>query len=846
LCCLVIENKHIEIQIIMTKVNSKIKSDLCILSLTQLFLKHSKYSQYFLFLIGFLVPVTGYSQIQGSVRDENNQPVPFANILLLKQADSTLVTGVMATEEGTYNITSFDAGTFIIGVRMIGYKPAFSEPFEVKDTKEHVHHEPIFIENESVQLADVNVVAKKPLYEMKIDRMVVNVENSITSSGSTALEVLEKSPGINVDRQNNAISMSGKAGVQVMINGKQNRMPMEAAVEMLKSMSADNIKRIELITTPPSKYDADGDAGIINIVLKKNDDFGTNGSFTLGAGMASREKLEASLNLNHHVEKVNYFGSYSVTYNNMRQQFDTYRRTMQDELLMESGSASYREALVTFQNFRVGLDYSISSKTVLSVLGSGYLRDWEADALNDIYYQTDGVVTGLSNLEMAEYNKWMHGMANINLQHHFKEEEILDFNFDYLNYHNDNPSFYTLENTDGNGKPLPGEEIDVTKITPINILVGALDYTNQINTKLKLEAGLKATFSIFENDIEVSYLDSGIWAADPELTNKYSMDENILALYSTVSYSLSDKTSIVAGLRYEYMNTVLDSETEKGIIDLHYGELFPTVYFSQKLNKNNTLQLSYSRRIDRPTFNELAPFVVFMSPELFISGNENLLPAFSTILKTDYQYKSVILSVSYTDTKNAIARFQPVYNEETDRTYFVSQNFDSQKITSAVLTFPIKVTNWWKMQNNLTYIFRKIETNYEGENLDYGSNNFRVNSIQSFNITKKLSAELVGYYQSRSFSGIYIWDPMGRIDIGVQWKLKNENSRFSLNVSDVFKTSILKWTAEVPELNIYNSWTLDFEPRVLRLTFTHNFGNTASKTRKRNTASEEEQKRISN
>jgi len=806
----------------------------------------SKSVQYFLVIIGFLFPATGFSQIQGAVRNENNQPLSFANVLLMNQKDSTVVTGLMASEEGTYNFTSFKPGTYLVGVSMLGYKPAYSPPFEIKAANVHYHNEPIFVEAESHQLQDVNVVAKKPLYEMKIDRMVVNVENSITSAGSTALEVLEKSPGINVDRQNNAISMSGKGGVQVMINGKQNRMPMEAAVEMLKSMSADNIKRIELITTPPSKYDADGDAGIINIVLKKNDDFGTNGAFTLGAGVASREKLEANLNLNHHVEKVNYFGTYSVTYNNTRQNFDTYRKTMQDEILMETGSESNRAALVTFQNFRAGLDYTMSSKTVLSVLGSGYLRDWDADALNENYYKSDGVVTGQSNLKMAELSKWMHGMANINLQHHFKEEEILDFNFDFLNYYNDNPSYYTIENLDNTGQVESGENIDVSKITPINIAVGMLDYTNQINSKLKVEGGIKGTLTWFKNDIAVKYLENGIWATDPELTNKYSMDENIMAIYSTVSYGITDKTSLVAGLRYEYMNSVLDSETEKGIIDLHYGELFPTVYFSQKLNPNNTLQLSYSRRIDRPTFNELAPFVVFMTPELFISGNVNLLPAFSTILKTDYQFKSVILSVSYTDTKNAISRFQPKYNEETDRTYFISQNFDSQKITSAVLTFPIKVTDWWKMQNNFTYIFRKIKTDYEGENLDYGLNNYRINSVQSFNITKKISAEIVGYYQSPSFSGIYVWEPMGRIDVGAQWKLKNENSRFNLNLSDVFKTNILRWTADVPELNIYNTWTLDFEPRVFRITFTQNFGNTASKTRKRNTASDEEQKRITN
>ncbi|NQU52032.1 MAG: TonB-dependent receptor [Bacteroidetes bacterium] len=806
----------------------------------------SKLKQFLFLSLIIFYPTIVFSQIQGAVRDTSNQPLSFANVLLLNQKDSTVATGMMATEEGTYSITNFEPGTYIMGVSMIGYKPAYSPSFVIKTSNDHHHNEPIFVEGDSHQLEDVNVVALKPLYEMKIDRMVVNVENSITSSGSTALEVLEKSPGINVDRQNNAISMNGKGGVMVMINGKQNRMPMEAAVEMLKTMSSDNIKRIELITTPPSKYDADGDAGIINIVLKKNDDFGTNGSFTLGAGIASREKLEASLNLNHHIEKINYFGTYSVTYNNARQNIDTYRKTMQDNMILESGSESGREALVTFQNFRVGLDYTISSKTVLSILGSGYLRDWEADALNEIYYKTDEVLTGQSNLKMTEYSKWMHGMANINLQHHFKEEEILDFNFDYLNYHNDNPSYYTIENFDNEGQQQPGEDIDVTKITPINIMVGMLDYTNQINPKLKVEAGAKGTFTMFKNDIGVSYLDLGIWSFDQELTNKYSMNENIMAIYSSVSYSLSDKTSIVAGLRYEYMNSVLDSETEKGIIDLHYGELFPTIYFSQKLDKNNKLQLSYSRRIDRPTFNELAPFVVFMTPELFLSGNENLLPAFSTVLKTDYQYKSVILSVSYTDTKNAISRFQPIYNEETDRTYFVSQNFDSQKITSAVLTFPIKVTDWWKMQNNFTFIFRKINTNYEGENLDYATNNYRINTIQSINITKNMSAEFAGYYQSKSFQGIYEWNPIGRLDIGVQWKLKNGNSRFNLNLSDVFKTNIIRYTADFPELKIYNTWMLDFEPRILRLTFTHNFGNSAVKTRKRTTASDEEQKRISN
>ncbi len=226
--------------------------------------------QSLLFLVMFLLPGIIWAQIQGSVHNLDNTPLSFANVLLLHQKDSSVVSGMMATEEGTYSLTNFKPGNYLMGISMLGYKPAYSAPFEIKTSNDHHHNDPIFVEKDTHQLQDVDVVAKKPVYELKIDRMVVNVENSITSTGNTTLEVLEKLPGIIVDRQNGSISMAGKGGVMVIINGKQSRMPLAAAVQMLDGMSADNVKHIELITTPPSKYDAEGDAGIINIVLKKD------------------------------------------------------------------------------------------------------------------------------------------------------------------------------------------------------------------------------------------------------------------------------------------------------------------------------------------------------------------------------------------------------------------------------------------------------------------------------------------------------------------------------------------------------------------------------------------------
>ena len=795
----------------------------------------------------FALPANSFSQIQGSVKDINNNPIPYVNVLLLNAKDSSLVSGILATEQGTYQISNFQPGLYLLGISMIGYKPAYSPPFHIKSSNEHLHNSIIIVEEDSRQLQDVNVLAKRPVYELEIDRMVINVENSITSTGNTALEVLEKSPGVIVDRQNNSISMSGKSGVMVMINGRQNRMPIAAAVQMLAAMNADNVQKIELITTPPAKYDAEGDAGIINVVLKKNDEFGTNGSFIFGAGMGVREKLNGSLNLNHHVEKMNYFGSYNASFNNTQQNINSNRRVDQSGSILETNSESLRDAQLLFQTARLGFDYTITSKTVLGVLATGYIRDWELDALNDIYYRRDEQITNRTNINTFEINKWVHYMGNVNLQHHFKEDEILEFNFDYLSYDNNNPSNYKITNTEGERNPDSGEAIDVTKSTPIYISVGMMDYTRQLGPKFKLEGGLKATITRFSNDVGVSYLRQGNWQVDNELTNKYRMKEDISAIYSTLSYSLNEKTSIVTGLRYEYMNSVLSSETETGILDLHYGKLFPTFYFSRKLNQYNTLQLAYSRRIDRPTFNELAPFIVFMTPETFISGNENLLPALSNIFKTDYQYKTIILTLSFTDTKDAISRFQPRVIEEENKLYVTSKNFDRLQTTSAMLAFPVKVSEWWKMQNNFSWVYQTIETLYDGENIDITQSNYRINSIQNFIISKSVSAEISGYYQSLSLGGVYKWEPVGSLDIGIQKKFKNQNSQLSLNVSDVFKTNIYKSTAHIPELNIDTKLLLDFEPRIIRLTFTHNFGNTAVKSRsQRKTGSEEERRRISN
>ena len=522
-----------------------------------------------------------------------------------------------------------------------------------------------------------------------------------------------------------------------------------------------------------------------------------------------------------------------------------YRMVNQNGAINETESDSYREPITYFQNARLGFDYTISSKTTLGILASGYTSNWEMDATNVIHYKKNNQITNYIDQQVIEANKWIHYLGNFNLQHNFKEGEVLDLNFDYLHYDDNNPSQYFINYHDNTNQLTSKEEIKVTKKTPINTYVGKLDFTRNLGEKFKMESGLKMTTTSFGNDVSVANLVNNVWTFNSDLTNHYTLSENISAVYSSVNYKINPKTSMIAGVRYEYTNTVLNTVTQPGIIDRHYGKLFPTLYFSRELNANNTLQFSYSRRITRPSFNELAPFIVFQSPDTYVSGNEKLQPSLSDIFKTDYKYKSVLLSFSYSIENDAIRRFQPSQDLVKNILYLTSRNLDKATTATLLLSFPLKITKWWTMQNNLNGIIQNVKTAYDGQNLNINLKNFNFNSINNFTIHKRLTAELSGFYQSPSLWGISKSNAFYSISAGIQMKSKNEKNSFNLNLSDVFHTGIYSFSAIVPELNIHNSGSLNFEPRVLRFTFSHNFGSEKVKSeRKRATGSDEERKRV--
>ncbi len=782
------------------------------------------------------------SRIYGLVTDEAGKHLPSANVLLLNPKDSSLIKGMITNAEGAYVFNKVATGKYIIASSFSGFKQQYTSLLNITNTNSEVNAGILKLIKVSEVLDKVTVTTKKPFLEQKIDRMIVNVKNSITSAGSTALDVLERSPGVIVNRQNNNLSMNGKDGVVIMINGKINRLPTEAVVQMLAGMSSANIERIELITTPPANYDAEGNAGFINIVMVESTDFGTNGSYSVSGGVGKGTTAQGSINLNHRKGKINIYGDYSISRQHQKQLFSLYRKIDYNGHIIKTTSASDRDPIQFNQNARLGLDYQASKNTIIGGLISYYNNRWSMDAItNQNIFINDKVDTSLIVLN-EEVNFWKHRSANINMVHTFKPNEKLTLNADYLYYTNSNPNNYDNAYYNGTGNKLFAIETRSSKTTPINVYVQSADYTKKVSNKVNFQAGAKSSISRFTNDISLEKLTNNAWTVDPALTARYNLKEDILAAYGSVDLAANDKTNLKLGLRYEYTTSNLGTATEKNIVDRKYGKLFPTFFLGRKINPNNSINFAYTRRISRPTFNQLAPFLYFFDPNSFIQGNPALQPAISNTIKTDYTFKRYIFSLSYSHDINTIIRFLPKVEASTNKQILTGVNLKSLNTITGSFSLPFTLNSWWNMQNNIITNWQQVNTSYNDVALRLEQANYRITTTQTFKLPKEYSVELFAFYQSSSLGGYSINKPFGTVNLGTQKKLNKGNIRF--NVTNIFRTLFLQFFTEIPSQNLNSGGKLIFSQRTFSLTYSRNFGNDKLKAKRNVTGAEEERKRV--
>lgn len=779
--------------------------------------------------------------LTGTVLGENQSPLPSATVLLLHPEDSTLVKGNVTDEEGVYRFENLQPAAYLISVSMVGFQKEVTHPIQIDGVVEV----PDITLNEAVeQMGEVSVTAQRPLFEQRIDRMVVNVQQSITAAGSSVLETLEKSPGIRVNRQSGGISMNGRTGVRVMINDRPVNLPADAVVQMLNGMSSANVDQIELISNPPARYEAEGDAGIINIVMTEHTEVGYTGTVGGDLGYNWAEIIGGNLNFSKRGKKVAYFLNYSINHDRNKQIATNKRFLTQNEFTQFSKNTSLRWPITSVQNLSTGLEYSITPQTTAGISFSGYRRKWQLESLSETHIKQSPANDLISEMDIDETNLWRNVLSNFNFNHSFSEDKNLQFNFDYVYYINENPSFYDNQFIDGNRSLMRMNGIDVDKHTPIHFWVSKIDYQHRLSDKLTLETGLKGTINTFFNDISVTQNIDGTWAPSHRYSNEADLTEKYGAFYLSGDWSATDNLQINAGLRYEYMDNYLSTAEQAGLIDRENGFLFPSLFIEKKFTDTKSLGFAYSRRITRPTFNDMAPFVFFITPHTFLTGNPALRSAISDGFNLDYQHNHWLISLHYSYTDDAIGQWQSRVDPDTNEQIYMAENLDYLRTYSITSSFPLELTSWWNIQTNITGRYQEFQSNHLGLEKSDDAAGFTFNMTNTLSLPGELTFEVSGNYVSKEIWGFQHFRPQGALNIGLQKSFFDGQGILRLSGTDVLATDNWRLDGDGVQENIDTFFTYDWYARSVNLTFTWNFGNNEIETVSIETGSAEEQERV--
>lgn len=793
--------------------------------------------------------------ITGKVQEVGGAPLPGVNVLLLSDRDSTLVKSAVSDPSGVYVLENVAPGQYIISASILGFKRSYLPPIVISDKNEAVRVADLIIESQTTLLNEVAVTAKRPFVEQQTDRTVINVANSIIAGGGTALEVLEKAPGVALDRQSDQIQLRGKEGVTVQIDGKQTYLAMTDVVGMLRSMPSDNIDQIELITNPTARYDAAGNSGIINIKLKKKGNgpqanTGTNGILTLTGGTGKFGRQRGSILLNNRMQKVNLFGSYGVN-NDKNYWYFVNERVQPNQPGGEADPTwisqdSYVRQRDFSQNAKVGIDYFLGKSTTIGVIWTGFwTNSYEKSPAKASFRRLENGPEYLKMLTQKSLtNLFSNQIGNVNFQHTFAKRKSganqLNVDFDAGHFTRDFKNSLTAETVfpDIPAAPLTGL-LTYMPVT-IDILAAKVDYSIIFSGGWKIEAGLKSSSVRSDNAMSLSEGLAESLIRNDSLSNHFRYKERINAAYASFSGKLDKKTDILIGLRAEHTHSVGRSVTLNTFVKRNYQNLFPSLFISRAINIDQTLTFSYSYRIDRPSYQTLNPARSFVDPYFFSVGNPYLKPQLTHSLELKHAYQNKIFTsfgVGFTDDLIFFSN-RPVSRMVLDR---FPENLGKSQAYNLTVTLPIRITEGWNMQMSLLGIYSQFRYTYIGERAKTYQLSGRLNASGSFSLGKGWTAEINGWINTPETVALRYFDWKGTLDAGIQ-KAFSSKLKTRLSIQDILHTNRSLAILDNPELK--STTTIRTDSRVALLNLIWSFGNQKLKfARQRKTSSDEETKR---
>lgn len=793
---------------------------------------------------------SGQARISGVVRNHDDKPVEAATVSLLRAKDATLVKTSLTDAEGRFEFENLKDDTCIITITSVGSAGYRSEPFAISSTTP-VELPMVRLQNPDSALQGVTVTTTRPFVERKVDRTIVNPDALISNAGANTLEVLEKSPGVQVDISG-TISLKGKAGVLVLIDDRPTHLSGAALANYLRSLPAGTLSSIEIMTNPPARYDAAGNAGVINIKLKKNTVKGYSGNFSTSYGQGFYPRNSNSFNFNYRINKVNFFSNLSYNITNDYQDLDIERNYLKSNGSLHSifRQGSFIKNERRGANARIGMDYYISKKATMGIVLSGFSNPSKitttsnADFLNSTKV-TDSLITARND----QVEKLRNGSVNVNYSYKFNGKgRELTLNADHIRYKFNSDQALVTSSYLANGTPTSRYELIGNLPTKIDISSAKVDYVNPLKNGGNLEAGFKKSYINTENVANFFDRKNNTNTINYDLTNDFRYEESINAAYLNFNRDFK-RVSLQMGLRLE--NTVIEglqlgnAQKPDSAFGRTYTNLFPTFYFSYKLDTNNLHQMnfSYGRRIQRPNYQDLNPFIYPLDKFTYFAGNPYLRPTFSHNFDLAHTYKNMITTtLQYNYTKDIIQE-----TIEQNGTLFISRpgNIGEQIDIGISVNASIqpKKIKWWTMQLYTEVMNNHFKGLLYGEKLDTRGTYWLVTGSSQFRINKLWSTEIGGFFKSSAVTGQFLAEPLGIMRVGASKRIMKEKGTVRFVLNDVFYsfqprgriTSISNATAT------YHNY---FDSRVATLSFSYRFSKGSSLKARQSGAADTEKSRV--
>ncbi|MEG0926237.1 outer membrane beta-barrel family protein [Chryseobacterium sp.] len=753
--------------------------------------------------------------LSGSIKSDKAEQME----IILLDADNKLIKTEIADSQGKFGFNDIKGGTYRLKINRNGSEIYHSDNITL-------------IENTTLPSIDLNVKSiegvtitkTRPMIERQDGKMIMNVENSIASTGNSAFEVLEKAPGITIDNNDN-ISLRGKGNLLIQIDGKNTPMTGSDLANYLKGMPSSTIDKIEFITNPSSKYDAAG-SSIINIKLKKEQRKGTNGSISTSLGTGKYVKNNNSFSINHRNKKINIFANYSFAYreayNGLVLDRNFYVNNNFEKAYIQDNYLKFK-----FNNHiaKAGMDYYLNDKNVLGFSVGlvsnkfGLNGDNSNTTLGSAY-----TPESYFNTQNISNDQWTN--VSVNLNHKYTLDSLgseISTDFDYINY--SNSSLQNFETRTHIITPAQ-DQLDIMKGDmngKLNIYSLKSDLTKNFKNDWKLESGIKTSFVKTDNDMKFFNANSGILVPDPNKTNHFIYEENINALYGNVSKKW-DKFKATAGLRVENTNVKGTQITTNQVNKRNYTQLFPSAVLSYDVTEKSNLEINLSRRITRPSYNQLNPFKLYLDPTTMRAGNPDLNPQTTMNYELTYSLSNkYFATLSYSKTSDNITDIiKPIVDAGQNVTVQTFENLNTASYLGLYLIAPVKVTKWWDMNNSANFYYGSYTGNVSGTQINNKGNfTFNINSINSFKLGNGYTAELTGNYKAREVYAYLDISSNWYLNIGAQKKFKN-NSVLKLSFTDMF------FTSNINGQSLYNNYIENFavkrDTRVVTLSYTYNFG----------------------